>query len=58
MSEHRFKVGQALHFTPARQDQTSCEVVRLLSSDSDDPKYRVKCVAEIFDRVVQESELS
>jgi hypothetical protein len=61
MSEHKFKIGQSLNFTPHRMSfgagPSKCKVVRLLSTDSDEPKYRIKCLAESFERVVQESEL-
>jgi hypothetical protein len=61
MSAHRFSLGQPLRFTPPRlyngESSKPCQVVRLLSTDGDDPQYRVKCTAEIFERVVWESQL-
>jgi hypothetical protein len=61
MSEHKFKMGQALNFTPHRisfgAGPSKCKVVRLLATDGDDPQYRIKCTTESFERVVRESEL-
>jgi hypothetical protein len=62
MSEHKFKVGQALSFTPHRisfgAGPCTCKIVRCLSTDGDEPRYRIKCTTESFERVVAESELS
>ncbi len=60
MSEHRFKIGQALDFMPHRSGARpgKCKVIRLLPADSDDPPYRIKCTNENFERVVRESELA
>jgi hypothetical protein len=59
---HKFRVGETVDYTPARiissQASNSCEIVRLLSTDGDDPQYRVKCPTEGFERVVRESQLS
>lgn len=61
MADHRFKIGQTLTFVPHRTSygagSSSCKVVRLLSTESSDPQYRIKCTAETFERVVRESEL-
>jgi hypothetical protein len=63
MSAHKFQVRQALRYTPRvsfRGDEIrlECKVVRQLSSDGDNPQYRVKRANENFDRVVGESQLS
>jgi hypothetical protein len=62
MSVHRFGIAEALMYTPprlyGREGAKQCKVVRLLSTDGDDPQYRVKCAAETFDRVVWESQLN
>ena len=62
MSEHKFKVGQGLSFTPRRTSigigQNACEVMRLLPTEADEPQYRIKCSHENFERVVREGELS
>ena len=62
MSEHKFKIGQSLHFTPRQTTLVrmgnSCKVVRLMPSETDEPQYRIKCANENFERVVREGELS
>jgi hypothetical protein len=61
MAEHKFHIGQTLNFHPHRMSSQArpgkCKVIRLVSSEGDTPQYRVKCVAENFERVVSESEL-
>jgi hypothetical protein len=61
MSEHKYQIGDILDFTNHRVAMPTgveaCEIVRLLSTDGDDPQYRVKCQAETFERVVRESQL-
>jgi len=61
MSDHKFKIGQALNFTPHRVSfgagPGKCKIVRLLATDTNDPQYRIKCTTESFERVVRESEL-
>jgi hypothetical protein len=63
MSAHKFEVGQAIRYTPrvsfrGGEISLECDVVRQLSTDGDNPQYRVKCTNENFDRVVMESQLS
>ncbi len=61
MTDHKFKIGQTLNYAPRRNYSAGlgkCKIVRLLATDGDDPKYRIKCTNENFDRVVQESELT
>jgi hypothetical protein len=62
MYGHKYRIGELVNYTPARiltaQASSPCEIVRLLSTDGDDPQYRVKCPEEGFERVVRESELS
>ena len=61
MSEHKYQIGEVVDFTSRqigmRASAERCEIVRLLSTDGDDPEYRVKCPAENFERVVRESQL-
>ena len=61
MSDHKFKIGQTLHFTPHRSTGVAragtCKVMRLVSSDGADPQYHIKCLNESFERVAWESEL-
>jgi|EndMetStandDraft_4_1072995.scaffolds.fasta_scaffold111465_3 hypothetical protein len=62
MHGHKYQVGETALYTPARilsaRGSSPCEILRLLSTDGDDPQYRVKCLTEGFERVVRESELS
>jgi hypothetical protein len=60
MSEHKFKIGQTLLFKPYRTNGGrggQCKITRLVSTEGDEPQYRVKCTNETFERVVRESEL-
>ena len=61
MSAHKFKIGQTLQFTPHRSTGVAraglCKVMRLVSSEGDDPQYHIKCTSESFERVAWESEL-
>lgn len=62
MTAHRFQMGDIVEFTNSHVvlpvAASSCQIVRLLSTDGDDPQYRVKCPTEDFERVVRESQLS
>lgn len=62
MTAHRFQIGDIVEFTNSHVvlpvPSASCQIVRLLSTDGDDPQYRVKCPTEDFERVVRESQLS
>lgn len=59
---HKYRVGETVDYMPARilstQSTSCCEILRVLSTDGDDPQYRVKCPEEGFERVVRESQLS
>lgn len=61
MTAHKFSVGEVVNFVKTYVALTatsnSCEILRRLSSDGDDPQYRIKCAEEGFERVVRESEL-
>jgi quercetin dioxygenase-like cupin family protein len=62
MMQHKYKVGQIVHFSPnmshAASARGSYEVVRLLPSETLDFQYRVKKSSDGQERVVKESELS
>ena len=62
MPQHRFQIGDTVDLTHRRvvlsAGAETCEITRLLSTDGNDPQYRVKCSAEAFERVVRESQLS
>lgn len=61
MPMHKFKVDQALMFSPRRignplGDQ-SCKVLRLLPIEGGEFQYRIKCNFDNAERVVKESQL-
>lgn len=62
MSEHKFRIGQGLRFTPRRTNigigQNPCKGIHLMPAEADEPQYRIKCSNENFERVVREGELS
>ena len=62
MSDHKYRLGQVVNFDLSSRlkgnGSASCKIVRLLSTDGDDPQYRVRLSTEIFERVARESQLS
>jgi hypothetical protein len=62
MARHRFKVGQAVNFTPGRlavpASSREYKVLRLMPFEGGDLLYRIKSAAETFERVAKESELA
>jgi hypothetical protein len=62
MALHKFKVGQLVDYTPPSQglraSSREYKVLRLLPSEGPDLQYRIKSVAENFERVAKEHELS
>jgi hypothetical protein len=62
VSEHSFKPGQIVRFLPGRSSlaATSPEykIVRLLPPEGGQNLYRIKGVAETFERMARESDLS
>jgi hypothetical protein len=61
MSDHRFQIGETVEFTNGNviipRASETCEILRLLSTDGDDPQYRIKVLEEGFERVARESQL-
>jgi hypothetical protein len=61
MSAHKFKVGQMVDLIPSHLGMTSSsrgyKVLRLLPRVGGQHLYRIKTVAEAFERVAMESEL-
>ncbi len=61
MSSHKFRIGQTVAFAqshigtmpPAR----SYTIMRLMPAEGHEKLYRIKAVAEVFERVARESEL-
>ncbi len=61
MSEHKFRVGQAVEFFPDRtvghQAKGRYTIVRLLPVEGNTPQYRIKSKADGHERMVRESDL-
>jgi hypothetical protein len=61
MATHKFKVGQMVDFTPSRSgvpaSVRSYKILRLLPKDGIECLYRIKTIAEAFERIAKESEL-
>jgi hypothetical protein len=62
MPRHRFKVGQAVDFTPGRwglpASSREYKVLKLMPFEGGDLLYRIKSATETFERVAKESELT
>ena len=62
MSHHKFRVGQMVDFFPSRSgvpaSARAYKVLRLLPKESGEPLYRIKTIAEVFERIARESELT
>jgi hypothetical protein len=60
MSDHRFKIGQKVNYTPgligaAKSDTYT--ITQLLPPEGDEFQYRIKSAAEPHERVAKESQL-
>ncbi|MGH7038487.1 MAG: hypothetical protein ACREE1_10170 [Stellaceae bacterium] len=62
MSEHKFRVGQAVEFFPDpgvdRGSRGRYTIVRLLPLDGSTPQYRLKNTADGHEWMAQETQLS
>lgn len=62
MTEHRYRVGQAVQFVPGRGTLQSARgnytVVRLLPLEGSSPQYRIKNKTDGHERMVHEAELA
>jgi hypothetical protein len=62
MASHKFKVGQLVDYSPGRLGMPAWsreyKIVRLLPAEGGDNQYRIKSVAETFERIAKESQLS
>jgi hypothetical protein len=62
VASHKYKVGQAVDFTPGRwglpASAREYKILRLLPFEGGDLLYRIKSAAETFERVAKESELA
>ncbi len=62
MSLPKFKAGQSVDFNPARATIPASireyKVLRMMPHEgSGERQYRIKTIAEVFDRIAKESEL-
>ena len=61
MSQHKFRVGQAVEFSPDpgvdRLSRGRYTIVRLLPLEAGTPQYRLKNVADGHERLARESQL-
>jgi hypothetical protein len=61
MSNHKFKVGQMVDFVPSQRglaaSARSYKILRLLPHEGGERLYRIKTIAEAFERIARESEL-
>jgi hypothetical protein len=59
---HKFPIGTTVYFTANNVSRPAArgtyEVVRLLPTEGDDCRYRIKGSTEAFERVVRESQLA
>jgi hypothetical protein len=62
MTAHKFRVGQLVDFSPNRPGvpapARNYKIIRLLPPDAGMPMYRIKTIAEPYERVAKESELA
>ena len=58
---HKYKVGQMVDFIPSRAavpaSVRAYKILRLLPQEGGEPLYRIKTIAEAFERIAKESEL-
>jgi hypothetical protein len=61
MPNHKFKVGQMVDFVPSNRampaSARSYKVLRVLPTEGGEQLYRIKTIAEAFERIARESEL-
>lgn len=62
MSEHKFKIGQSVHYTSGPHGRggagTTYKVTQLLPPEGEDRQYRIRSASEPHERVVKESQLN
>jgi hypothetical protein len=62
MSDHKFKIGQSVHYTSGPHGRGSStgvyKITQLLPPEGDDRQYRIKSASEPHERVVKESQLA
>jgi hypothetical protein len=61
MSSYKFKVGQMVDFVPSKRgvgaSARAYKILRLVPHEVGERCYRIKTIAEAFERIVKESEL-
>jgi hypothetical protein len=61
MLEHKFRIGQAVSFSPGRgvdhRSKGRYTIVRLLPIEGNAPQYRIKNTVDGHERMVREGEL-
>ena len=63
MAGHKYKVGQVVDFNPSprsglQSSSREYKVLRLLPYESGEHLYRIKTIAEPFERIAKESDLA
>jgi hypothetical protein len=62
MANHRFKVGEMVDFVPSRTGVPASvrayKILRLLPHERGEFLYRIKTIAEAYERIAKESELA
>jgi hypothetical protein len=66
MAEHKFKIGQLVHYYPGKIGRASIDLVSglyqiikpLPIADDGEPQYEIRSTLEQHDRVAKESELT
>ena len=62
MTQPKFKLGQMVDFNPARATIPASireyKIIRLMPYEGGERQYRIKTIAEMFERIAKESELS
>jgi len=62
MSDHRFKVGQTVNYTPGFIGGVTADAVfkimHLLPADDEEFQYRIRSASEPYERVAKESQLN
>jgi len=61
MSDHRFKVGQTVSYTPGFSGSVKADAVfkitQLMPAADDELQYRIRTASEPYERVAKESQL-
>jgi hypothetical protein len=65
LAEHKFKIGQLVHYYPKKIGRASIElvsglyqIIKRLPSANGEPQYEIRSTLEQHDRVARESELT